>query len=64
MASHVIDMIMMKNNFGTEAMRGVWSEDYRLQKHLDVEAALALAERVSPALNNTVNHRKEELYHD
>lgn len=44
MASHVIDMIMMKNNFGTEAMRGVWSEDNRLQKHLDVEAALALAE--------------------
>ena len=60
MASHVIDMIMMKNNFGTEAMRGVWSEDNRLQKHLDVEAALALAERVSPAWNNTVNHRKEE----
>ena len=45
---------------GTEAMRVVWSEDNRLQKHLDVEAALALAERVSPALNNTVNHRKEE----
>lgn len=44
MASHVIDMIMMRNNFGTEAMRGVWSEDNRLQKHLDVEAALALAE--------------------
>ena len=50
MASHVIDMIMMKNNFGTEAMRGVWSEDNRLQKHLDVEAALALAERGSPSL--------------
>ena len=44
MASHVIDMIMMRNNFGTEQMRNVWSEDNRLQKHLDVEAALALAE--------------------
>ena len=44
MASHVIDMIMMRNNFGTEAMRKVWSEDNRLQRHLDVEAALALAE--------------------
>lgn len=44
MASHVIDMIMLRNNFGTEQMREVWSEENRLQKHFDVEAALALAE--------------------
>lgn len=44
MPSHVIDMIMMKNNFGTEEMRQVWNDESRLQKHLDVEAALALAE--------------------
>lgn len=44
MASHVIDMIMLKNNFGTEEMREVWSDKNRLQKHLDVEAALAEAE--------------------
>lgn len=35
---------MMKNNFGTAEMRKVWDDESRLQKHLDVEAALALAE--------------------
>lgn len=44
MPSHVIDMIMMQNNFGTAEMRKVWNDESRLQKHLDVEAALALAE--------------------
>lgn len=44
MPSHVIDMIMLQNNFGTAEMRKVWSDENRLQKHLDVEAALALAE--------------------
>ena len=44
MPSHVIDMIMLRNNFGTEEMRQIWSDENRLQKHLDVEAALALAE--------------------
>ena len=44
MASHVIDMIMIQNNFGTPEMRDIWSDTNRLQKHLDVEAALALAE--------------------
>lgn len=44
MSSHVIDMIMLRNNFGTEQMRQIWSEENRLQKHLDVEAAVALAE--------------------
>jgi adenylosuccinate lyase len=44
MASHVIDMIMLRNNFGTEQMREIWSDRNRLQKHFDVEAALALAE--------------------
>ncbi|MGP7816709.1 adenylosuccinate lyase [Niallia sp. 01092] len=44
MGSHVIDMILLQNNFGTPQMRQVWSEQNRLQKHFDVEAALALAE--------------------
>ena len=44
MASHVIDMIMTRNNFGTAEMREIWSDENRLQKHLDVEAALALTE--------------------
>ena len=35
---------MLRNNFGTEQMRQIWSEENRLQKHLDVEAAVALAE--------------------
>lgn len=44
MPSHVIDMYMLQNNFGTAEMRQIWSDENRLQKHLDVEAALALAE--------------------
>ncbi len=44
MSSHVIDMIMLQNNFGTPEMREIWCDKNRLQKHLDVEAALALAE--------------------
>ncbi|MBD1381783.1 adenylosuccinate lyase [Metabacillus arenae] len=44
MASHIIDMLMTRNVFGTEEMRNVWSEENRTQKHLDVEAALALSE--------------------
>jgi len=44
MSSHVIDMIMLRNVFGTPEMRAVWSDENRLQKQLDVEAALALAE--------------------
>lgn len=44
MTSHVIDMIMLKNNFGTEEMRNVWSDENRLQKQIDVEIALAKAE--------------------
>ncbi|WP_341299933.1 adenylosuccinate lyase [Lysinibacillus sp. FSL H8-0500] len=44
MPSHVIDMIMLKNNFGTEEMRNVWSDENRLQKHINVEIALTQAE--------------------
>lgn len=44
MASHVLDMITMQNNFSTPEVRSIWSETNRLQKLLDVERALALAE--------------------
>lgn len=44
MASHVLDMIVLQNNFSTPEMRAVWSEENRFQKILDVERALALAE--------------------
>jgi len=44
MSSHVIDMVMLRNVFGTPEMRAIWSDENRLRKHLDVEAALALAE--------------------
>ena len=34
MGSHVIDMMMLKNNFGIEAMRQIWSDENRLaQRH-------------------------------
>lgn len=44
MSAHVIDLIMLKNNFGTEEMRRVWDDNNRLQKHLQIESALAQAE--------------------
>ena len=44
MGSHVVALKMLQNNFSTEEMRSVWDDENRLQKILDVEAALALAE--------------------
>ncbi len=66
MPSHVIDMIMLQNNFGTAEMRQVWSDENRLQKHLDVEAALALAEAElglvpAEAAETIAAHAKVEL---
>lgn len=44
MASHVFDMVTLQNNFSTPEMRAIWDERNRLQRQLDVERALALAE--------------------
>ncbi|PWC11791.1 adenylosuccinate lyase [Brenneria roseae subsp. americana] len=44
MASHLIDFLLIGNNFGTPEMRDVWSEHHRLTKQVEVEVALALAE--------------------
>lgn len=44
MGSHVIDLRMLQNNFSTEEMRNVWNDEMRLQKILDTEAALSLAQ--------------------
>lgn len=44
MASHLIDFILIGNNFGTEEMRHVWSENNRLKSQVAVEVALAKAE--------------------
>lgn len=44
MPAHVIDMEILGNSFGTQEMRAIWDEQHRLQKQLDVERALALAE--------------------
>ncbi|KQU25856.1 adenylosuccinate lyase [Bacillus sp. Leaf13] len=44
MASNVIDSLLFKDQFGTEEMRGIFSDEALLQKWLDTEAALALAE--------------------
>ncbi|MBG6249206.1 MULTISPECIES: adenylosuccinate lyase [Symbiopectobacterium] len=44
MASHLIDFLLIGNNFGTPEMRAVWSEHNRLTKQVDVEVAQALAE--------------------
>ncbi len=44
MASHLIDFLLIGNNFGTPEMREVWSETNRLHQQIAVEVALALAE--------------------
>lgn len=44
MASHLIDFVLIGNNFGTPEMREVWSENSRLTRQIEVEVALALAE--------------------
>jgi len=44
MGSHVIDLRMLQNNFSTDEMRQIWNDENRMQKILDVEAALAQAQ--------------------
>lgn len=44
MVSHVIDFLILGDNFGTKEMRAIWSEQHRLVKQVDVEVALAKAE--------------------
>lgn len=66
MASHVIDMVLLKANFSTEEMRRIWSDEGRLQAQLDVEAALALAEAElgiipAEAAETIARHAKAEL---
>lgn len=41
MASHVIDYLILGNNFSTSEMRAIWSEQNRLEKQVAVEVALA-----------------------
>jgi 3-carboxy-cis,cis-muconate cycloisomerase len=41
MPSSVVDSAIFGNIFATAEMRGVWSDENRTQKYLDVEAALA-----------------------
>jgi 3-carboxy-cis,cis-muconate cycloisomerase len=44
MSATVIDSIIFRNVFSTKAMRRVFSDENRVQKYLDFEAALARAE--------------------
>jgi len=44
MAATVIDSAVFRDIFSTEAMRSVFSDESRVQRYLDVEAALARAE--------------------
>jgi 3-carboxy-cis,cis-muconate cycloisomerase len=41
MAATIVDSSIFRDIFSTEPMRGVWSDENRTQKYLDVEAALA-----------------------
>lgn len=44
MSASVVDSMILRGQFTTEAMRAVFSDENRVQKYLDVEAALALVE--------------------
>lgn len=44
MPSTILDSAVFRNVFTTEAMREVWSDENRVQKYLDFEAALAKAQ--------------------
>ena len=41
MAATIIDSQIFQGIFSTDEMRGVWSDESRTQKYLDIEAALA-----------------------
>ena len=44
MPSTILDSAVFRDIFTTDAMRGVWSDENRVQKYLDIEAALARAQ--------------------
>lgn len=44
MASHILDFLILGNNFSTSEMRQIWSEQNRLEKQVQVEVALAKAQ--------------------
>jgi 3-carboxy-cis,cis-muconate cycloisomerase len=44
MPSTILDSAVFRDIFTTQAMRGVWSDENRVQKYLDFEAALARAQ--------------------
>jgi 3-carboxy-cis,cis-muconate cycloisomerase len=44
MPSTILDSAVFRDIFTTEAMRAVWSDENRVQKYLDIEAALARAQ--------------------
>ena len=44
MASHMVDSVLFKDQFGTEEMRRIFDDRNLLQRWMDVEAALARAE--------------------
>jgi 3-carboxy-cis,cis-muconate cycloisomerase len=44
MPTSTIDSLIIRDIFGSPAMRRVWSDEFRTQKYLDWEAALACAQ--------------------
>jgi 3-carboxy-cis,cis-muconate cycloisomerase len=44
MPTSVVDSLIFRDVFGSPAMREIWSDEFRTQKYLDWEAALARAE--------------------
>jgi len=58
MPSTILDSAVFRDIFTTEAMRKVWSDENRVQKYLDIEAALA---RAQARLGIIPNNAAEEI---
>jgi hypothetical protein len=50
MPTSLIDSLVFRDIFGTDAMRRAWSEESRTQRYLDIEAALARAQFLASSL--------------
>ena len=49
MPATIFDSSIFRDLYSTEAMRRVWSDENRIQKYLDFEAALAKAQEIGRA---------------
>ncbi len=57
MPASAIDSLVFRNMFGSAEMREVWSDEFRTQRYLDWEAALARAQASLGLIPRTLRPR-------